>query len=64
MAETKAAPVPEIVPAKAEEPSINNNFYNRLGILYCSKCGERKRTINGTTPFCPIAKPNCSGFSA
>jgi hypothetical protein len=62
MPDPKPVAEKETIPVKVEEPSINNNFYNRLGILYCSKCGERKRTINGTTPFCPIAKPNCPGF--
>lgn len=52
---------PEVV--TESEPEIINDFYEALGFSYCKKCGERQRTSDGTTPFCPIAKPNCSGFS-
>ena len=50
---------PEIV-----ETEVIDNFYESLGIPYCKKCGERSRTFDGVNAFCPIAKPNCSGFSA
>jgi hypothetical protein len=63
MPEATPAKPKEVAPAPVEEPVANNNFYNRLGILYCQKCGERRRTIEGTEPFCPISKPNCTGFS-
>lgn len=46
------------------EPEIINDFYESLGFPYCKKCGERCRTYDGVNAFCPIAKPNCSGFSA
>lgn len=54
---------PEIVKTEVETEVIND-FYESLGIPYCKKCGERSRTFDGVTTFCPIAKPNCSGFSA
>jgi hypothetical protein len=57
---TESKPVPKSVP----EPEVINDFYKSLGIPYCKKCGERSRTSDGENTFCPIAKPNCSGFSA
>lgn len=57
-------PVPTPVIKSVLEPEIINDFYKSLDIPYCKKCGERSRTSDGITTFCPIAKPNCSGFSA
>jgi hypothetical protein len=46
-----------------DEILITNNFYDSLEIPYCKKCGERSRTLDGQTLFCPISKPSCAGFS-
>jgi hypothetical protein len=58
-------PIPEAktVTVVKPEPEIINDFYESLGVPYCKKCGERSRTSDGENTFCPIAKPNCSGFS-
>lgn len=53
-----------LVPTVEVEPEIINDFYEALGFPYCKKCGERRRTYDGVNASCPIAKPNCSGFSA
>jgi hypothetical protein len=55
-----AASFPELA---KPEPEIINDFYESLGVPYCKKCGERSRTSDGENTFCPITKPNCSGFS-
>ena len=54
---------PKVIPVPKAEPEIINDFYESLGFPYCKKCGERRRTYDGVNAFCPIAKPNCAGFS-
>jgi hypothetical protein len=50
------------LPVKEKEPEIINCFYEAIGLKYCHKCGEPKRTNNNSEVFCPAAKDNCSGL--
>jgi hypothetical protein len=45
-----------------EQPEIINSFYDAIGISYCKKCGEPKRTNNDGRVFCPASKVNCLGL--
>lgn len=49
-------------PVQTEEPKIINTFYDAIGLSYCSKCGEAKRTDSNGIVFCPASRANCFGL--
>lgn len=56
------SPIKQSIIAAIEETEIINTFYKGIGLNYCRKCGETKRTNNTGAIFCPANKASCSGL--